>query len=1305
MDRVGGCRIGFDIGGTFTDFVLLESSGKLHVHKALTTSADPAAGSIAGLEELVAKSGKSFADVDTIVHGTTIVTNAVIERKGAITALLTSKGFADVIEMGTEQRYDAHDLFLTFPEPLVARPLRLEIDERVAASGRVVTPIDQSDVRRALQAAMAGGAEAVAVSFLHSYRNDTHERVVADIAAREFPTLLVSLSSEVCAEVREYERTTTTVANAYVMPLIEPYVRRIEDSLAARGYTGSLFLMQSSGLLASPDMARRFPIRLLESGPAGGAIAAGHFGRAAGHEDVVAFDMGGTTAKVCMIENGRADVAPMMEAAREDRFKRGSGLPIRAPVIDMIEIGAGGGSIASIDELGLLKVGPRSAGSTPGPACYGRGGTNPTVTDANLVLGYLASKSFLGGRLQLDRAATDIAFAPIAQALKGDVVAAAWGTFAVVCENMAGAARAHIVEKGRDPRGYTMVAFGGAGPAHAIRVAKSLGMAKVIVPQASGAASALGFLGGRIGHEAVRSAPTLLSRVDWTSANDLLAELEASGRALLVEAGVVDADIEMRRRVELRLAGQVHNLQIAVPAGNLDAPAANEIIKSFAAEYRRLYARDPAAAEIEVISWRVAALGADPGIKLSSLATPAIATDALKGHRPVWFPETGDYIDTPVYDRYALLQDMSLSGPAIIEENESTTVVPPGDEVSVDAAGNLILRLQEGAVSYRSRADGQSPTVEDLEADPVGLEIMWSRLISISEESWHTVIRTAFSLIIGEMQDFGCEILDAEGQSLAHSPRAMPVFNITLMSAVQSLLEVFPASTLQPGDVLVTNDPWLCAGHLFDVGVVTPVFRHGKVVAMIGAIGHVSDIGGTKDRMRAREIYEEGIQIPPMKLYRAGVPNEDLFTMLRANVRNNSQVIGDIEALVAANAVGARRLEAFLQEYGLDDLRALASVIQRRAEQAMRDAIRQVPDGVYESAVEPLSNGVRHTFPVRITVSDDSIEVDYQGAPLELAQGGLNCTMNFTQAKTFFALKCLLTPHIRASAGCYRAITVKAPEGSILNCSRDSSVGLRHLTGSYLVGNIFQALSEAIPASVQAYSGLPAIVHFFGRDEAGRGYSDHLYLGGGQGASAASDGKSGVLWPTSASNGSVEILETRAPILVLEKAFVKDSAGPGRLRAGLGQQLRARRLTNDGPRIMINSYPEGVGFEPQGMDGGAAGGGAHFLMMDGAGSILKDYGSGSVDSLTGADQIVEIRVGGGAGYGDPLRRSVDALQTDFDEGYISRMQAAEIYGAVLDAAGRIDPEATVARRRDLAMKRRQTHPDSTNSKKGAAAWL
>jgi 5-oxoprolinase (ATP-hydrolysing) len=1281
MAAAASLRVGFDIGGTFTDFILLDGAGAaLHIHKRLTTPADPAAGAIQGLDELLARAAVAWPDVELVVHGTTIITNAIIQRSGGRICLITTRGFRDTVEMGTEQRYDIHDLFLKFPAPLVPRALRLEVTERISRDGEVLTSIDAEEVRACLRRAVSAGLEAVAVSFLHAYKNSAHEQLVASLAAAEFPQLRISLSSEVCGEIREYERTTTTTANAYVQPLIGPYVARIEQALAQRGFAGRFFLMQSSGGLASPEMARRFPIRLLESGPAGGGIAAGHFGRLAGHRDVVSFDMGGTTAKICLIQDGQADIAPAMEAAREHRFKRGSGLPIRAPTIDMIEIGAGGGSIASFDELKLLKVGPESAGATPGPASYGLGGTAPTVTDANLLLGYLGADSFLGGRLRLDTAAAATALAGLGAQLGCPAVEAAWGVFAVVCENMAGAARVHIVEKGRDPRGYSMIAFGGAGPAHAVRVAKSLGIGSVIVPPASGGASALGFLAGRVEHEAVRSNPGLLARSDWSVVNDILGDLEADGRAYLEAAGVAAAEIEVVRAAEMKMPGQVHTLRVAVPPGALGAPAIAALGERFAADFETCYGRAPFGSDLEVISWRVTCRSPAGDLGRPRIHRKATAK-ARETRREVWFPETAGFVDSLVLDRYALRPGEVFSGPLIVEEDEATTVIPPGDTLTVDANANLVITVQRSAPRVRASALATpfERQVAELERDPIGLEIMWSRLVTISEEMWLTVIRTAFSLIIGEMQDFACEILDARGKSLAHSPRAMPVFNLTLMAAINSMLEEYPPETLLPGDVLITNDPWLCAGHLFDIAVVTPVFRGGRLVALAGSVGHVSDIGGTKDRMRAREIFDEGLQIPPMKLFNAGAANRDLFRMIGLNVRNGAQVIGDVEALVSANAVGAQRLQSFMTDYGLNDLEAIAHVVQGRAEQAMRAAVRAVPDGVYHSEVCNRMFGKHQRFPVRIIVDGDAIEIDYAGTPAQLPMGGLNCTFRFTEAESVFPLKCLLTPGIRASAGCYRPFTVKAPAGSMLNCTRPASTGLRHLTGWYLVGNLFQAMSTAMPTQVRAFTGLPTILGVYGQDRTGRLYNDHIFMGGGQGGGHGADGKSAMLWPTSAASGSIEMFETRAPMLVLEKCYVTDSGGAGTFRGGLGQRVRVRRLRDDAEITNINVNPDSEELTTDGMFGGMPGGIVKAQLFE-DGKLAKEYHAGALEEMTRQSMVMDVAVGGGAGYGDPLRRDLAAVQADLDGGYISAAAAERFYGCVLDAQGRIDMAATTRRR-------------------------
>jgi 5-oxoprolinase (ATP-hydrolysing)/N-methylhydantoinase A len=1266
----GRFRIGFDIGGTFTDFILYDGQARqLRLHKRLTTPHDPSEAALIGLAELIEMGGIGWGDVAEIVHGTTLVTNAVIERRGARLGLITTRGFRDALEMGAEQRYDIYDLFLAFPEPMAPRRLRREVSERMDRDGRVVTALDPAQARAELAFLSAEGVEAVAVCFLHSHHNPAHELAVAELARREFPSLAVSLSHEVVGEIGEYPRFATTAANAYAQPLVARYLTALERELRARGFAGELRLMHSAGGLISLDTARAFPIRLLESGPAGGGLATALFGALAGQRDVISFDMGGTTAKACLIEDGRADVAPMMEAGRVHRFKKGSGLPIKAPVIDMIEIGAGGGSIAAIDEVGLLRVGPRSAGSAPGPACYGLGGTEPTVTDAALVLGYYDPGFFLGGRMKLDLEAARRAMARVADPLGLTVEQAAAGVHSVVVDAMAAAARVHLVEKGKDPRAYAMVGFGGAGPAHAVEVARALGVEEAIVPPASGAASALGFLAAPLSFERARSHPVRIEPgFDAQGLARTLAELEADGRARLAEAGVAAADMRVERFADMRLVGQMHDISVPLPEGEIGEASLAAIRAAFVAAYARRYTAPPEGARIEAINFRVRVEGPTPRLALDG-ATGGGEGAKRKGTRRAWFD--GGFVEAAVYDRYALADGDAFDGPAIVEEREATTLVPPGDRARIDA--NLNIRI---SVARRGRAEtridaatSRAAAAALIESDPIALEIMWSRLVTVVEEMWLTVIRTAFSLVISEAQDFACELLDPEGETLAHSPRAMPVFNLTLPRAVKALIERYPAHTLRPGDVLVTNDPWLCAGHLFDIAVVTPVFRDGALVALMGTVGHVSDIGGTKDSLSAREIYEEGFQIPPMKLYEAGARNETLFRLLAENVRNPDQVIGDVESFVAANALGAERLAAFMADYGMADLRALAQVVQDRSEKAMREAIAALPEGTYRSQTENNPLGETLRYPLALTVAGGTITLDFDGAPPQQPRGGLNSTMNYTAAHATYPLKCMLTPNVRGNAGCYRPFMVKAPEGSILNASRPMAVNLRTRTGWYIAPNVFSALAGAAPDQVQAATGLPVAANVYGRDAAGRIYSDLLFMGGGQGASSARDGKSGLLWPTSAANTSTELFETRAPVLVLEKTYVTDSGGPGRQRGGLGQKVRLRKLADDGLPTLVSVYPEGVGVAAPGLHGGGAGAPAHGVVTDAAGRVTHDCGTGELVTLSHAGEIVEIMLAGGAGFGDPRGRAPEAVARDVAEEKVSPQAARLHYGVSIAATG------------------------------------
>ena len=1307
-------RIGFDIGGTFTDFILIDgATGALHLHKCLTTPEDPSIGALEGMADLLRAASVDLADVGHVVHGTTLVTNAIIERNGARLGLLTTRGFRDILEMGTEQRYDIHDLFLTFPEPLAARRDRREIAERVSRDGVVLEAIDLDAVRREVRELVEDGVEALAVCFLHAYKNPVHERAVRDLVRTEFPDLTVSVSSDVHPQINEYERSSTTAANAYVQPLMSAYVRRLERVLRERGFCGRFHLIQSSGGLTAPETAVRLPVRFLESGPAGGAQASALVGRAIGHADLLSFDMGGTTAKASLVQDGEPDIAPMLEAARVRRFKRGSGLPVHAPVIDMMEIGAGGGSIARVDELGLLKIGPESAGAEPGPACYGQGGDQPTVTDANLLLGYLDPRYFLGGRMALDTAAAESAMARLAAELGLSVPDAAWGIYDLVSENMAGAARVHIVEKGRDPRRYAMVAMGGAGPLHAARVARKLGVREVVVPPASGAASALGFLAAPVAYEAARSWPMRIAEPDYTAVESILRELEAEGRARLAEAGVGARSgsgpaVLAERQADMRLRGQMHQISVPLPAEPLSPENLPVVLDAFAAEYQRRYTHLYEGAEIEVLNWRVvctAAPAADLSARLAGGGERGVGggdadaggageKGALKGRRRAWVPGRGAFADVPVHDRYAMEPGTVVEGPAIIEEREATTIVPDACTLTVDAGLNLVLSLAETVPSRIVVGTDTSleEAVARIEADPVGLEIMWSRMINIAEECWQTVIRTAFSLIIGEAQDFACEILDARGRQIVHSPRAMPVFNLTLPIAVNAMLERYPPETLQPGDVLVTNDPWLCAGHLFDIAIAAPVFRDGKVVAFCGVVGHVTDIGGTKDSLHAREIYEEGFQIPPMKLFRAGEPNEDLFRLLAENVRRPDQVLGDVHALVAAGLTGAERIGEFMEEYGMHDLEALAQVVQKRAETAMRKAIAALPDGCYEHRVEADGLDTHLSFPIRIAIAGDEIEVGFEGSPPQMDQGGSNCTLTYTKAHATYPLKCILSPEVPGNAGCYRPMKVTAPEKSIMNCDRPLAVNMRTRTGWYIAPNVFGALAEAASGRVQAFTGLPSSALFYGIGPDGIFYSDHLFQGGGQGASERGDGHSALLYPTSAGNTSVELFESRVPAIVIEKAFLADSGGPGRQRGGLGQVISARKLDNDGKPCQVGLYPMGVLKPVQGLFGGRPGGrsGGTVGRFDGA---ARDVGVGALSVLETAEEYAELRVAGGSGFGNPLERAFEAVQRDLDAGYITAEGAERDYGCVVGADGVVDRAASERRRAGRAGRASGIAPD------------
>jgi len=681
--------LGSDIGGTFTDFALVDGeSGNIRIHKRLTTPDDPSEAVEAGVASLL---NGGATDLATHIHGTTLVINAVIERKGARTGLITTEGFRDVIEIGREKRYDGWDLKISFPEPLVERALRLEAIERVHADGRVLKTLDRDALKETIAALLREGIESIAVCLLHSYKNPIHEQAIRAAIEELAPGLPISLSSEVLPEINEYERVSTTAVNAYTKPATAQYLSRLEERMSGLGIGGELLLMQSSGGINSAKTAREFPVRIIESGPAAGALGAAHYARLAGLDHVLSFDMGGTTAKMCLVQEGRVSRTTEFEVAHVLRFKRGSGIPVKVPVLDLMEIGAGGGSLAHISEVGTLQVGPESAGADPGPACYGQGGTQPSVSDADLVLGYLDPAHFLGGEMSLDKEAAEAAIRNVvADPLGLDVTQAAYGIHGIVNENMAAAAKVYVTEHGEDPGYYTLVAFGGCGPVHAVDLARRLGIGSVLIPPRAGVASAIGMVVAPVSYDTVRTNRVRVVAADFTALDTLFTAMASECSERMPES-VDPSELSYERAADMRYVGQGYNVAIPLPDAPLSEASAADVRGWFDETYRKLYGRTYDDLELEIINLRLTATAPMGNVSLTTESGDGQATPV--GERQAYCPVAGGFVAHAIYERADLSPGFECAGPVIVQENESTTIIGSDGNLSVDMQGSLLVSL------------------------------------------------------------------------------------------------------------------------------------------------------------------------------------------------------------------------------------------------------------------------------------------------------------------------------------------------------------------------------------------------------------------------------------------------------------------------------------------------------------------------------------------------------------------------------------------------------------------------------------
>ena len=1287
-------RVGVDIGGTFTD-VAVERGGSCLTSKVLTTPGDPVRGVLDGLRLALARAELAPPDIGAVVHGTTLATNALIERRGATVGAIVTEGFRDILEIAYERRYDQYDLCIEKPDTLVPRERVATVAERVAASGQVLRPLDPESVHRAVDTLVAGGVESLAVCLLHAYANPAHEKAVRDIVESRHPGLPVSLSCEVSPEVREFDRLSTTVADACIKPLMEGYLKDLARSLREGGFDCPLYLMTSGGGMTTLAAALEFPVRLVESGPSGGAILAAGVARSRGCAHALSFDMGGTTAKVCLIEHGEPRTSRAFEIARAERFIKGSGLPVRIPVTEMIEIGAGGGSIASVDELSRLRVGPRSAGSDPGPACYGRGGVRPTVTDADAVAGYLDPDTFAEGRLRLD---LDLA----RRAIERDIGAGlgtgatdgADGISQMVDETMANAARMHAVEQGKNLEDCAMVAFGGNGPLHATRVAEKVGVREIVVPPNPGAGSAVGFLSAPVSFEVVRSHYVRVADFDAGAVGALLEDMRSEAAAV-VEAGSGGAPLTVARTAFMRYRGQGHEIEVGVPRRALDAAGVAHLVAAFEADYTRLYGRIVPGVAIEVMNWsvRVSTTPETPP-RAGDCARPAAPEPV--GARTLTLDHSGDATKAACYRRADLVPGDTVRGPALIVEPQTTTFVSPRFDARIDTAGNIVMtrRAEPGAPHEPTvRGDPRSAPAPSPAAAPakargtarspngrsaIDHEVMWTRLQAVVEEQAQVLIRTAFSPIVRECGDISAGIFDTAGRMLAQAVTGTPGHINTMAASVGLMLDHFPLSAMRPGDVYATNDPWVASGHLNDVLLVAPIFDGERPVALTACTSHLYDLGGLGMGPNGSDVHDEGLFIPPMKLVDRGEVSDLLVRILKANSRSPESNEGDLYALIACCDAGGRRLLEMMREFGLSDLDALGAWIIDTSGAAARAAIAEVPDGVYRNEMRLDGYDFEIVLNAAMTVSGDAIVTDFAGSS-SCSRHGINVPLNYAAAYSVFGIRCAVGPTIPNNAGSLAPFRVTAPEGCIVNAPFPAPVAMRHAIGQLMPDLVLGCLHQALPGRVPAEGAscmwdIPIRSAALSRlDGNATAFATELTHNGGTGARSGADGLSATAYPSGVWGSQVEITEHIAPVRIRRRELIPDSGGAGRQRGGLGQIIELE--SSEGRPITLFTSVERTRHPARGRDGGAHGRLGRISLR--SGRSLTGKGEHVIPE---GDRLV-FETPGGGGYGNPLEREAADVASDIARGLISREAAERQYGVVLDADGSVDENATRARRR------------------------
>ena len=1240
-DSRAAFRIGVDVGGTFTDvFAFDGKAGRFEIAKVASTPGAQAEGFMSGIDA----SGAPAASIETVVHGTTVATNAILERKGAKCGLVATRGFRDALELGRRTRPRRWGLTGSF-EALIPRELRLDVTERIDAQGRVVLPLDEDELRDAITTLCDAGCEALVIHFIHSYANPVHERRAAEIARELWPNAFISIGAEVLAEIREFERVSATALNGWVQPLMARYIGATERRLEEAGFRHQLLLMQGNGGMMSTRTASHAAAQTVLSGPAAGAIAAARLSQAAGFDNVLACDMGGTSFDLTLIRDGRPSVTNEKDLAYS--------IPLHLSLVDIHTIGSGGGSIARVDASGLLRVGPESAGASPGPICYGRDGDAPTVTDANAVLGRIDTASLAG-----DLAPADLEHVrarieeTIGKPLGLNAEDAAAAILAVADNQMANAARMVSIEKGHDPREFVLFAFGGAGPMHAAAIARELGIPKVLVPRFPGITSALGCVLADVRHDYVRSLHRSLADVDPELGQSVLDEQAAEGRALIESEAVAVTAIDVVHEADMLYRGQSHVFRIPVLGPGFDL---ERIRTTFAEHYQRRF--DIALPEMVpmLVNLRTTVIGRSASFDLASLARAengAGTNDPRTGSRPVRFD--GEWHETAIYDRAALTPGTTVEGPAIIEQLDTTIPIEPGVVAEVDGFGNLLIPVAQG--SERAAGDGV-----DAAADPITLAVVQNGLGQIASEMDLVHQKTSFSPVISEAFDRANGIYDRnDGKIIAQGELGLPIFLGVMQETTQQVIE--HKGPLADGDVIIVNDPYFGGTHLMDVRMVKPFYYRGALWAYLSNTGHWSDTGGMVPGgfcATATEIQQEGLRLPPVHLVRRGELIQDVVDVIMSNIRVPEERLGDMRAQLGALSIGEQRLTALLDKYGERTVGAVIAEMRKRSETLMRAHIDAIPDGAYSFSTFVDSDGITDdilevALDARVEGSDIHFDYSRSSPP---CRGPLNSVWATTMGSTLCGMKHIFAD-VPINSGCFAPIHIERPHGTFLFAEYPRPVcGCAAEVSQRIMEALFGALGQAIPE--QTFAGPAGTSGNFGLGgldpETGRSYVMYIFTGGGYGGWNGGDGVSnGTSTIGISKNQPIEVLEQHFPVLFETYELREGSSGAGRWRGGLGVSYKVRMLRGEGKASFMMDHGR---TGPFGMLGGQPGALNDISVSQGGTLSRPAFGSkGDGFELAPGDWVL-VNTPGGGGYGSPEERPGELIERDVSRGYLTREQA------------------------------------------------